>query len=131
MKGRDPDLEMFFRYLRFERGSSENTIKAYASDLRAWMLFCRKKAIPYCPPSPELIPEFLAALSRTGRSKSTVQMNAATLRSWMRFLRAEGLIEQTGNLPGFPPGRRNCHRYLPKAKWTDSLKPAKARTPHQ
>ncbi len=112
MKGRDPDLEMFFRYLRFERGSSENTIKAYASDLRAWMLFCRKKGIPYCPPSPELIPEFLAELSRTGRSKSTVQRNAATLRSWMRFLRAEGIIEQTGNLPRLPAREKKLPQVL-------------------
>ena len=35
-----PEIEHFFGYLRFERGCSENTIKAYGSDLRAWLRFC-------------------------------------------------------------------------------------------
>ncbi len=103
---------MFFRYLRFERGSSENTIKAYDNDLRAWMSFCRKKGIPSSPPSPEWIPEHLAALSKMGRSKSTVQRNAAALRSWMRFLAAEGLIEKTGNLPRLPSREKKLPQIL-------------------
>lgn len=107
-----PELELFFGYLRFERGCSENTIKAYASDLRAWMCYCIENGKEPSPPSRDDISKFLAAMAGTGSSKSSIQRNAATLRSWMRFLSAEGILEEAGNLPRLPARERKLPQVL-------------------
>ncbi|MDO9508199.1 MAG: tyrosine-type recombinase/integrase [Thermovirgaceae bacterium] len=112
MTGQVPDFHLFFGYLRFERGCSENTINAYGSDLRAWMRYCENNGIDPSPPSPETISGFLACLTDAGRSKSSVQRSAATLRSWMRFLAAEGLLNEEGNLPRLPSREKKLPQVL-------------------
>lgn len=107
-----PEIENFFGYLRFERGCSENTIKAYASDLRAWLRFCSDYGIEPVPPAMDAISVFLAFLSDSGKSKSSIQRSAATIRSWVRFLAAEGVIEETGNLPHLPSKERKLPQVL-------------------
>lgn len=112
MEKADPELDLFFGYLRFERGCSENTIKAYASDLRAWMRFCSQNRIKPFPPSLDAVSKFLAFMSDSGSSKSSIQRCAATIRSWMRFLAAEGLLEETEDLPRLPARERKLPQIL-------------------
>jgi integrase/recombinase XerD len=107
-QGRD----RFFSYLRFERGCSENTVKAYASDLRAWVSFCEKEGVEPSPPGKESFSGFLNALAAEGRSKSSIQRSAATLRSWMRFLAAEGVLVDAENLPPLPGREKKLPQIL-------------------
>jgi len=46
-------LPEFRKYLRYERGCSENTVKAYGADLLRWGGFCRKRNLPLVPPEAE------------------------------------------------------------------------------
>ncbi|MDT8284369.1 MAG: tyrosine-type recombinase/integrase [Thermovirgaceae bacterium] len=112
MLGEVPDFQIFFGYLRFERGCSENTIKAYASDLRAWVGYCKAKMIDPSHPDPVVISGFLAGMADAGSSKASVQRRAATLRSWMRFLAAEGFLDEGGNLPRLPSREKKLPQVL-------------------
>lgn len=106
------EFGLFFGYLRFERGCSENTIKAYASDLRAWMRYCSENGIKPSPPSRDSISSFLAVQADSGSSKSSIQRRAATIRSWMRFLTAEGILEGDENLPRLPAREKKLPQIL-------------------
>ena len=112
MKRDLPELEPFFSYLRYERGSSENTVNAYYSDLRGWFSFCADRDIPPSPPLPERISEYLALLSKRGRSRSSIQRSAATIRSWMRFLATEGVSGGSPDLLRLPSRERKLPRIL-------------------
>lgn len=112
MLGEVPDFQLFFGYLRFERGCSENTIKAYASDLRAWVRYCETKKTDPSHPVSGIISDFLAGMTDAGKSKASVQRNAATLRSWMRFLAAEGLLDEGDSLPRLPSREKKLPQVL-------------------
>jgi len=95
MNQRESIQETFFRHLRFERGCSENTIKAYRNDLSEWGRFCADRGRDPAIVSRETTGLFLKQLSTEKKSKSTIQRRAACLRSWVRFLVAEGYCEDT------------------------------------
>ena len=105
-------ITTFFDYLRFERGCSENTVKAYESDLRRWCAFCRASGLSPLPPSEEKVAPFLRKISLEGKSSATVQRYAATLRSWSHFLQMDGWIEQDVWLPPLPDRARKLPQIL-------------------
>lgn len=107
-----PEIDLFFGYLRYERGCSENTIKAYGSDLRMWLRYCSENGNETALPYMDKITGFLSFLSDSGKSKSSIQRSAATIRSWMRFLVAEGVLEEIGNLPQLPAREKKLPQIL-------------------
>ncbi|QTX31232.1 tyrosine-type recombinase/integrase [Aminithiophilus ramosus] len=102
----------FFDYLRFERGCSENTVKAYEGDLARWCAFCEGAGLSPLPPSEEKVAPFLRKASLEGKSSATVQRYAATLRSWSHFLQMDGWIEQDVWLPPLPDKARRLPQIL-------------------
>ncbi|MFP4482042.1 MAG: tyrosine-type recombinase/integrase [Thermovirgaceae bacterium] len=87
-------LDEFKKYLRYERGCSENTVKAYGADLARWGAFCGKRKAPLLPPDADVAASFIRDLVEEGYSDATVQRHAAALRSWAVFLVEEGIIEK-------------------------------------
>ena len=75
-------LDSFRDYIMLERGCSENTLKAYVSDLKQWYSHCRRVGSDHAP-------EFdnIALPPRTVRQgmSCTVQRNAAVLSSFARY----------------------------------------------
>jgi integrase/recombinase XerD len=87
-------LNEFEKYLRYERGCSENTVKAYGADLARWGAFCERRNLPPLPPDADAAASFIRDLVDKEYSASTVQRHAAALRSWALFLVEEGVIEK-------------------------------------
>ncbi|MGI6443341.1 MAG: tyrosine-type recombinase/integrase [Synergistaceae bacterium] len=86
-------LSRFEDYMLLERASSQNTLKAYSSDLKAWYCYCKKNEIPPLNLTGDSISRFLTEQSITGKSRNTVQRNAAVLSSFSRFLAYDGYSE--------------------------------------
>jgi len=87
-------LEKFRKYLRYERGCSENTVRAYGADLARWGGFCKSRKAPLLPPDADAAASFIRSLVEEGYSASTVQRHAAAIRSWAVFLVEEGIMEK-------------------------------------
>jgi integrase/recombinase XerD len=85
-------LSEFVDYLRIERGSAENTVISYSSDLRRLFVFLEERdRSPLCASRDDLR-AFLAALHDAGLSGAGVARRFATVRSFYRFLRYVGKI---------------------------------------
>ncbi len=95
-------LEAFFLHLRLERGHSENTLRAYATDLRCWEDFCRRNDLPFATPSEEAVVRWVRELERQGLGRATVQRRLAALRSWGRFLQETGQESGERWMPPLP-----------------------------
>ncbi len=95
-------LGRFEDYLILERGCSQNTLKAYTSDVKSWYLYSAAHDFSYKNLSGEYISRFLTEQSISGKSKSTVQRNAAVLSSFARYLSYDGVLESMPVLEPLP-----------------------------
>ena len=93
-------LSGFEDYIILERGCSENTLKAYSSDLKQWYFYCKKMEFDPLVLNSDNIARFLREQSARGMSKSTVQRNGAVLNSFARYLVYDGVTE---NMPMLDP----------------------------
>lgn len=81
----------FLSYLRVERGLSENSILAYAFDIKDFQ--------KYAGPGPidgrdsAVISGYMDRLSRQGLSSRTIARRLSALRTFFRFLQNEGRLE--------------------------------------
>ncbi|MDR1515367.1 MAG: tyrosine-type recombinase/integrase [Synergistaceae bacterium] len=92
----------FLDYMTLERGASENTVKAYRTDLLQWMAFCSNEGKRHYPVEPELLARYLRRLLLDGKSSGTRARNAATLRAFSKYLLYDGIeesIRPLGQLP--------------------------------
>ena len=92
-------VDRFLAYLRDQRRVSDNTLRAYESDLRQFGEFLagRPGKAPL-PPAPEKIDVlavrgFVARLSRDGLGKSSIARKLAAVRSFLKFVVREGRLE--------------------------------------
>lgn len=90
----------FIDYMRLERGCSENTQRAYMSDLKLWAAYCGEEGRDPLDLREEPVSRFLLSLQAEARKKSSVQRAGAMLRSFARFLQYDGV---TDNLPALVP----------------------------
>lgn len=95
-------LERFIDYLLLERGSSNNTVKAYEADLLFWYEFCRKRDYDPLQLDADKISRFLLEQVTKGKAKSTVQRNAAAFSSFARFLVYDGESDRMPRLDSMP-----------------------------
>ena len=93
-------LSRFEDYILLERGCSENTLKAYSSDLKQWYFYCQRMEFSPLVLNSHNIARFLREQSARGMSKSTVQRNGAVMNSFARFLVYDGVTE---NMPMLDP----------------------------
>ena len=64
-----------------QRPRSKATARAYASDWRAWLAFCRKHGLLHLPATEGAIVAHLAELQAAGRRHSTIARAYATIRA--------------------------------------------------
>lgn len=106
----DAAFEEFVRWLRFERGLSENTISAYSRDLGKWHDFCVSSGVTPFPPDEAGLGAFQRFLVNLECAKSTRQRIMAGMRTWTAFLKEEQEL-QTGFTP---PALAKAERRLPR-----------------
>ena len=90
----DKDIrKKYQRYLRLERGLSENTLEAYMLDLDKLLTFLHDKGV--APESASLhdLEEFCGALFDLGISTRSQARILSGVRSFYRFLELDGYIE--------------------------------------
>jgi len=101
----------FVEYLRFNRNASENTVRAYQSDLEQFLTVvatAQGRPRPSLGPadfSPDNVRLFLGALFREGRSRASAARKLAAVRTFARWLRREGLIEEDPSAMAGTPRR--------------------------
>ncbi len=88
-----PLTKLFLRYLRIEKGLSENTIYNYGKDLRRLTHFAYQSARPIQQLRGTDIREFISQLTLHGFSASTVRRIASTIRSFYAFLILDDYID--------------------------------------
>lgn len=98
--GLEKTLHSFLTYLSTERGYSENTIRAYARDLKEFALFLnepdnknglKKEAITVADIDVLMIRGYLGHLHKKNK-KSTVARKLSSLRTFFKYLVKHGII---------------------------------------
>lgn len=102
----------FTDYLRLERGCSENTKRAYASDLAIWFAYCGRKGQDPFDTSPDVIARLLLEAKSEGRKESSLQRLAAVLRSFAKFLQYDGVLERAPILSALPAREEKLPRIM-------------------
>jgi integrase/recombinase XerD len=83
----------FLNYARVERGLSENTLDAYASDLAKFTAFLTKARISLADVKRGDVVDFLASLYRSGLDSRSVARHLVTVRNLYRFLITDSIVE--------------------------------------
>lgn len=86
-------VERFLDYVRHERVLADNTLEAYARDLREFTTWLGRRS-PTALSVREL-GDYLAALDSRGLARASVARQAATLRCFYAFLQLEGVVPQS------------------------------------
>lgn len=94
--------ERFCDYMRLERGCSENTVKAYLSDLSLWFGYCKNRSWPPADVAPDAVSRFLLEAEAAGRKKSSIQRLGAVLRTFAKFLQYDGVTDVLPRLSPLP-----------------------------
>ena len=92
--------ERFGDYIKLERACSENTRRAYLSDLSIWTAWCRRNSRDPLDVQADAVSRFLLEAQIEGRKKSSIQRLGAVLRSFAKFLQYDG---QTDKVPRLAP----------------------------
>lgn len=91
------NVELFIKYLRYEKRFSEHTIKSYETDLSQFRKFVFEGSEEICD---EFIPEYqsvrlwISALASTGVSAVSINRKLSTLKSYCKFLMKQGVISK-------------------------------------
>lgn len=121
MKAAGPYAEAvarFLAYLRDQRHASEQTIRAYASDLAQFGRFLEVDHVGGPPPGPEGIDDtairaFVASLHRAGLEKSSVARKLSAVRAWLQHaVREERITANPGRDVKPPRIPRKLPRHL-------------------
>ncbi|NLB17508.1 MAG: site-specific tyrosine recombinase XerD, partial [Syntrophomonadaceae bacterium] len=89
----DKLLPEYMKYLRFEKGLSDNTLEAYNRDLEKFLAYLRVHKIeqPKDIKRPDIL-GFLSSLLDEGVAFSTSARHLSSIKSFFRFLTMEGYI---------------------------------------
>jgi len=86
-------IDNFLSYARLERGLSENTISAYANDLKRFLEYLDKKGLDPHTIGHQDISHYVAYLGK-GLSKRSIARNISAIKSFFKFLKSTGEILQ-------------------------------------
>lgn len=111
---RHPDVAEFLRHLEKERDVSPNTVRAYARDLDAFLVFLGEYygGDEWSWPGVDrlAIRGFLARLTRRGLARRSIARTLSAVRSFFRFLARTDVVEAN---PARAVGTPKLERYLP------------------
>lgn len=119
----DAAVGRFVAYLRDQRHASEETVRAYESDLAQLRAFLVGDGEPGTAPGPETIDAlsvrgFVARLNRSGLGRASVARKLSAVRSFLRHVAREGRIE-TNPAQGVAAPR--VPRHLPRDLTVDEV----------
>jgi len=130
------DLKAFLEFLRFNRGASPHTVRAYDGDISQFLDFLPvhngKARADQTPADCDAaaIRSFLAELYRTHRSRKTAARKLAAVRAFARYLRREGQIEDDpGGLVATPKVEEKLPAHLEIDEMTTLLEAPDLSTP--
>lgn len=104
-------LDAFLEYLHYNRNASDQTIRAYESDIAqylAWLAADRRRKIGELEPhdlDTSSVRLHVADLGRAGEARSSVARKVSALRTFVRYLRREGHIEHDPTALAVAPKR--------------------------
>ena len=87
-------LDQFLHHLSSERNYSENTLKAYATDLGEFLDFLEDRGVSVAGVGTRDVRGYLAKLRASGLGRSTVARRLAAIRSFYRYLHQYGEISK-------------------------------------
>jgi|YelNatPaOPRAMG01_1025707.scaffolds.fasta_scaffold00315_26 integrase/recombinase XerC len=96
-------LDIFLKYMRSERGATENTIRAYREDLKQFSSFLDLQDKTLIEASKEDVREFIISLTRDGNLKSTILRKLSTLRRFYKFLVKRDILDNNPLVSLFSP----------------------------
>lgn len=108
----------FLDYLRDQRHASEQTLRAYESDLGQFGRFLEQDHLGGPPPGPERIDDvavrgFVAHLNRQGLQKSSVARKLSAIRAWLQHaVREERITVNPGKDVRTPRVPKRLPRHL-------------------
>lgn len=89
----EEEKERFLKYLRFERGYSENTLKAYSRNLDGFLEFLDLNRVKNISNVDfRLIHRYMVAQGQKKLSAASIEQRLATLRSFFAFLVKTGVV---------------------------------------
>jgi integrase/recombinase XerC len=104
-------LDAFLEHLHYNRNASDQTIRAYESDITqylAWLATDRRRKIGELEPQDldtTSVRLHVADLGRAGEARSSVARKVSALRTFVRYLRREGHIEHDPTALAVAPRR--------------------------
>ncbi|HEY7825688.1 MAG TPA: site-specific tyrosine recombinase XerD [Candidatus Acidoferrales bacterium] len=87
-------IHTFLNYIRIEKGLAQNTLDAYARDLRKFAAFAGKRNLTEVTVERGDIVDFLGTLYRRGLDSRSVARHLVTLRHFFRFALTEGVVPE-------------------------------------
>ena len=87
-------IDGYVRYLRLEKGVTDNTLDAYLNDLQKLLNFYGDEGIDYRCVTLELLSHFSAQLREVGISPTSQKRVLSGVRSFYAYLTMEGELEQ-------------------------------------
>ncbi len=102
--------------LRVERNASEQTMRAYATDLRAFLSWCRRTRTDPLTADHRQLRAFLAELDQARYARTTVNRHLSSLKGFYRWMAIAGIAENDAAsvLSGPRQGRHLPHVLRPE-----------------
>ena len=86
----------FVTFLAHVRNMSENTVRAYETDLEAYVAWTRREGVEPLSVSHRQLRRYLAELTRAGYSTKTINRHLSAIRMLYRWLVHEGITDIDG-----------------------------------
>ncbi|KQR99054.1 recombinase XerC [Williamsia sp. Leaf354] len=103
-------LGEFESYLRYERGSSEHTIRAYVGDVRALVTFAGARRLSIAEIDLAVLRAWLAESTRRGAARTTIARQVSSVKTFCTWAAREGVMPQDAATRLQAP---RAHRTLP------------------
>jgi integrase/recombinase XerD len=88
----EDDAHEYLSYLAGVRNFSENTVRAYATDIEAYLAWVRREGVLAASISHRSLRRYLAELTRAGYSTRTVNRHLSAIRGLYKWLISQGRI---------------------------------------
>jgi len=90
----EQNADLFFDYLRLDKGLSKATLDAYSRDVSRYLAFLDKHQVPFDEVEPICLLDFFAELQAQGLSVRSRARLQVSLRQLYRFWMQEGLVKE-------------------------------------
>jgi integrase/recombinase XerD len=88
------EVKNFLNYLTVEAGLSENTVLAYARDLKSFLEYCKSNNIKHLTQiKPTIIQDYLRIITQDQKGESSIKRALVAIRMFQRYGKLMGLVE--------------------------------------